>query len=110
MYGLTTSPRDWGHHRDRRIPKMVRRRILDGNDRVGRFRPTGDSNLWRLEEVDKDGTVHWVGLLGIYVDDVFFMGEPEAIQQAFSAVEKEWTTSGLEWVVVRSRSSSLVLR
>lgn len=46
---------------------------------------------------DEDSKLYWVGLMGVYVDDVLLMGEPTAIEQSFAAIEAEWTTSGLDW-------------
>eukprot|EP00438_Fugacium_kawagutii_P017886 Skav201903 [mRNA] locus=scaffold3992:11450:20578:- [translate_table: standard] len=110
MYGLTTSPRDWGVHRDRRLPQLRWRRWADDSWRVGWFEPTGDPHLWRAVErgeaatdvadvaaADEAPVKHWVGLLGVYVDDILLTGQPDAVQSAFGAIESEWATSGLEW-------------
>lgn len=97
MYGLTTSPKDWGDHRDERLPKFRWTRCVEGQQRNGRFQATQDQHLWRMVEYDDDSNLYWVGLMGVYVDDVLLMGEPTAIQQSFAAIEAEWTTSGLDW-------------
>eukprot|EP00438_Fugacium_kawagutii_P019184 Skav219373 [mRNA] locus=scaffold76:661740:669233:+ [translate_table: standard] len=107
MYGLVTSPKDWGVHRDRRLPQLRWRRQVDDEWRIGSFEPTGDPHLWRAVERGEDVSAddpaavkHWVGLLGVYVDDILFTGQPDAVRSAFGAIELEWATSGLEWCSV----------
>eukprot|EP00438_Fugacium_kawagutii_P028376 Skav221620 [mRNA] locus=scaffold2664:42350:47284:- [translate_table: standard] len=101
MYGLPTSPKDWGVHRDRRLPQLRWRRCVGDQWRVGCFEPTGDPHLWRAVERGEDDALdvlgQWVGLLGVYVDDILFTGIPEAVHSALGAIESEWATSGLEW-------------
>ena len=53
LYGLTTSPRDWGLHRDEVLPTVSWHRRREGRDVLGSFKKTSDENIWRIEEVDK---------------------------------------------------------
>ena len=54
LYGLTTSPRDWGVHRDGTLAKLTWKRFLDdGSEINGRFERSDDENLWRLVEVER---------------------------------------------------------
>ena len=81
LYGLTTSPRDWGVHRDNTLPQLRWHRAdKDGRELTGHFEKTADDNLWRLLEVDSQQQVRWCGLLCVYVDDLLFCGEEDVLQ------------------------------
>ena len=97
LYGLTTSPRDWGLHRDEVLPTVSWCRQREGRDVRGSFKKTPDENIWRIEEVDTiSGEVHWTGLMSVYVDDLLFAAESGALDALTTAVEKVWAISDLE--------------
>eukprot|EP00435_Cladocopium_sp_Y103_P007195 s4968_g2.t1 len=98
LYGLTTSPRDWGIHRDITLSHLTWCRAADdgGGEIKGHFERTKDDNLWRVVEVDSNGT-RWCGLLCVYVDDLLFCGEEETLRQALAAVESQWSCAEAEW-------------
>lgn len=53
LYGLTTSPPDWGVHRDSTLPQLQWHRLNDeGVELTGYFEKNADDNLWKLLEVD----------------------------------------------------------
>ena len=98
LYGLTTSHRDWGVHRDDTLPRLRWHRTdKDGKELTGHFEKTADDNLWRLLEVDSQQQVRWGGLLCVYVDDLLFCGEEDVLQQALKAVESKWSCAAAEW-------------
>lgn len=97
LYGLTTSPRDWGLHRDEVLPTVKWHRHREGRETFGSFKKTPDENVWRLEEEDKiTGEVHWTGLMSVYVDDLLLAAESGALDAAAAAIENVWAISTLE--------------
>ena len=99
LYGLTTSPRDWGIHRDQTVPKIGWNRTdKDGKVWKGRFVHSGDDNMWRLIETCEDSEVsNWVGLLAVYVDDLLIAAPTEVIQSAMEALSQTWAISEVEY-------------
>ena len=98
LYGLTTSSRDWGVHRDNTLPQLQWHRVNDeGAELTGHFEKTAEDNLWRLVEVDLNQQVRWGGLLCVYVDDLLFCGEEAVLQKALQAVESTWSCATAEW-------------
>ena len=73
MYGPQASPRDWSLHRDATIPALTWTRNGSCGLMNGRFDRTKDDNVWRLEEMDESGHVHWSGLMSVYVDDILII-------------------------------------
>ena len=67
MYGLQASPRDWCLHRDATLPTLKWTRNGPSGLLTGSFERTRDENVWRLEELDESGYVHWNGLMSVYV-------------------------------------------
>ena len=97
LYGLPSSPRDWSIHRDQEIPLMKWTRRVGGVERHGRFAASGDENLWRLLEVEKEsGREHWVGLMSVYVDDILIGAEGEARDAAMQSLAETWSISPIE--------------
>eukprot|EP00435_Cladocopium_sp_Y103_P021236 s2552_g5.t1 len=97
LYGLTTSPKDWGIHRDCTLAKLASKRFLEDEGEIhGHFEKSGDENLWRLVEVGPQGT-RWCGLLCVCVDGLLFCGEVPALQSALQAVESQWSCAAAEW-------------
>ena len=97
LYGLPSSPRDWGVHRDDTIPSLRWNRTVDNIERSGRFVASGDDNLWRLIEIEKhSGKEHWVGLMSVYVDDILIGAEAGAKDGAMKALADTWSISAVE--------------
>ena len=97
LYGLVSSPRDWGLHRDETVPKITWQRERGDRQVKGAFKKTPDENVWRIEEVDcESGESAWTGLLSIYVDDLLFVAEDGVIDAATAAIEKTWAISAVE--------------
>ena len=67
---------------------------------TGSFEKTKDENVWRLEELDESGFIHWNGLMSVYVDDILVTGEEFAVHGALQALSGVWTTSSVEWAGV----------
>eukprot|EP00435_Cladocopium_sp_Y103_P031550 s2731_g8.t1 len=96
LYGLTTSPRDWGIHRDITLKNLTWSRESEEGEIKGHFEKSEDENLWRLIETDSSGK-RWCGLLCVYVDDLLFCGEEESLKSALAAVESQWSCAEAEW-------------
>ena len=97
LYGLTSSPRDWGVHRDETVPKITWHRERFGCRVQGAFKKTPDENIWRIEEVNcETGAIAWSGLMSIYVDDLLFVAEEGVVDAATTAIEKTWAISAVE--------------
>eukprot|EP00435_Cladocopium_sp_Y103_P007278 s1855_g2.t1 len=98
LYGLTTSPKDWGVHRDATLKQLTWSRAsgTGGGEVKGHFEKSDDENLWRLIETDSNGS-RWCGLLCVYVDDWLFCGEEQVLQSALKAVETQWACAEAEW-------------
>ena len=63
----------------------------------GVFRKTPDQNVWRMEEVDHEsGTIHWTGLMSVYVDDLLFTAEEGCLDAATTAIAEVWAISEVE--------------
>ena len=100
MYGLQASPRDWCLHRDAVLPTLKWTRQGPNGLLTGSFEKTKDENVWRLEELDEYGFIHWNGLMSVYVDDILVTGEEFAVHGALQALSGVWTTSSVEWAGV----------
>eukprot|EP00438_Fugacium_kawagutii_P032909 Skav221774 [mRNA] locus=scaffold2426:73054:81328:- [translate_table: standard] len=98
LYGLTTSPKDWGIYRDEELPKLTWTRMVGEDKWHGTFKKTKDENLWMLLET-KEGTkdVRQRGMMSVYVDDLLLVGEEATMEKAFEAVTKKWETTPMEW-------------
>ena len=100
MYGLQASPRDWCLHRDAVLPTLKWTRQGPNGLLTGSFEKTKDENVWRLEELDESGFIHWNGLMSVYVDDILVTGEEYAVHGALQALSGVWATSSVEWAGV----------
>ena len=100
MYGLQASPRDWCLHRDAVLPTLKWTRQGPNGSLTGSFEKTKDENVWRLEELDESGFIHWNGLMSVYVDDILVTGEEFAVHGALQALSGVWATSSVEWAGV----------
>ena len=98
LYGLVSSPRDWGIHRDEVLPTLRWHRRIGDVVLEGRLVHSKDENLWRLVEVNKEtGTENWAGLMSVYVDDILVSGEPQTVKLAMEAIQNTWALSEVEW-------------
>ena len=99
LYGFRKSPRLWGNHRDEVLRRM---RIGPTNRRCRLVQFQAEPNLWRIqeekEEILEEGRVTTKGLMMVYVDDLFAVGEEDTIKELIEAIQKEWQTSQPEWV------------
>ena len=97
LYGLVTSPKDWGLHRDHTLPSISWSRLRDGIEFKGNFVKTSDENVWRLEEVnEKTGERLWAGLMSVYVDDLLVAADDVTGAAALDALSKTWSISEVE--------------
>ena len=95
LYGLPTSPRDWGRYRDQEFKKFV---ITSEGVTHHLVQTKSDDALW-LARVFKDGCLGDVaGILIVYVDDLAFLGPPELCKQFVAAIRANWKTSEPEWI------------
>ena len=98
LYGLVSSPQDWGIHRDEVLPTLRWHRNIGGAAFEGRFVHSKDENLWRLVEVNQEtGAENWAGLMSVYVDDILVAGEPKTVKLAMEAIQNKWALSEVEW-------------
>ena len=95
LYGLPTSPRDWGRYRDQEFCKFQ----LRWNDADYHLVQTlSDDALWLARKVTKMGYGDIEGILVVYVDDLLFLA-PKGLGEAFvRAVQERWKTSTPEWL------------
>ena len=101
VYGLTTSPKDWGVHRDGMFKKMMWKwKDEEDVEWDMKFEVTEEPNLWKIigchvEGVDLTG--RHMGFMSIYVDDVLIAAKQEVIKAAVKRIEQEWPLSDIEW-------------
>ncbi|CAE7550351.1 GIP, partial [Symbiodinium necroappetens] len=95
LYGLPTSPRDWGRYRDGEFREFK----IHWDGKVYQLcQLKSDDALW-LARLVKDGELgEFSGILVVYVDDLAFFG-PLGLCKAFIAtVQAKWKTSDPEWL------------
>ena len=95
LYGLPTSPRDWGDYRD-----SVFRTFAVEKDGVshGLFQSKSDESLWLLRTVGADGAGAIVGLVVVYVDDLAIFSTPELCAGLIEQIQLKWKTSEPSWL------------
>ena len=79
LYGLPTSPRDWGRYRDAEFQKV---RIAWQGREYCLCQTKSDDALWLLRAVDSNGMGSIEGVLVVYVDDLA-MFAPEGLAKEF---------------------------
>ncbi|CAE7798008.1 GIP [Symbiodinium necroappetens] len=95
LYGLPTSPRDWGRYRDAEFAQF---RLRWGEDEYHLVQTLSDDALWVARKATKAGYGDTAGLLVVYVDDLLFLA-PKGLGEAFvRAVQERWKTSMPEWL------------
>ena len=94
LYGLPTSPRDWGKYRDAEFAKF---RLSWGEAEYHLVQTLSDEALWLARKTTKEGYGDIEGILVVYVDDLAFLA-PRGLGEAFvAAVQERWKTSTPEW-------------
>ena len=83
LYGLNTSPKDWGCHRDKTMASFGWR----VND--------VDFNLWAIKEVEFGAAV---GNIVVYVDDMLVAAKEGVMKGFMQRLQQEWKTSAPEVV------------
>ena len=101
VYGLETSPKDWGSFRDSEMARMT----WTSDGFRYRFLMSTEPNLWKILQapIGEDGKVDddsetSMGLLVTYVDDMLALGPRGVVSGALSCVRAKWKCSPEEWV------------
>ena len=94
LYGLPTSPRDWGDYRDKEFRTLS---VLCEGTSYALFQSKSDESLWLVQPVDQQGKGVISGLLVVYVDDLAFFGPVGLCQCFIEQVQKKWKTSPPSW-------------
>ena len=84
MYGLPTSPADWGAYRDGRLAKL--RWELNGKSM--KLRATHEPNLWQVVSVPADEKIE--GYTAVYVDDILGAGPQDLATSLMARLTEEW--------------------
>ncbi|CAE7753361.1 RE1 [Symbiodinium sp. CCMP2592] len=95
LYGLPTSPRDWGRYRDGEFEKM---RIPYAGGEYHLVQLKSDDALWVLRKYTKEGLGDVEGVLIVYVDDLALFAEPGLALQFIKVLRDLWKTSEPEWI------------
>ena len=94
LYGLPTSPRDWGNYRDQEFRAFE----LQVDECVYVLcQLKADESLWFLRSKGPEGLGASVGLLVVYVDDLAFFADEKICQAFIETVQKKWKTSPPTW-------------
>ena len=94
LYGLQTSPSDWGAFRDGEMNSWT----WSKGNRSFRLECTREPNLWRIKERLAGDTEKTVGHILVYVDDMLVTGETEVIAAYLDHVKGVWQCSPPEWI------------
>ncbi|CAE7247520.1 RE1 [Symbiodinium sp. CCMP2592] len=94
LYGLPTSPRDWGDYRDKEFRALT---ISCEGVTYGLFQSKSDESLWLVQPVGEQGKGPIAGLLVVYVDDLAFFAAANLCQCFIDRVQKKWKTSPPSW-------------
>ncbi|CAE7379306.1 GIP, partial [Symbiodinium sp. CCMP2456] len=95
LYGLPTSPRDWGRYRDGEFRKF---KIEYEGGIYQLFQAKSDDALWLVRRVAADYQGEVAGILVVYVDDLAFFAEAGLAKQFIATVRTLWKTSDPEWL------------
>ena len=94
LYGLPTSPKDWGNYRDQEFRGL---RLRCEKQVYGLLQAKADESLWFIREQDGEEYRKVVGLLVVYVDDLAIFSESLICEAFISAVQQKWKTSTPTW-------------
>ena len=98
LYGFRRSPRLWSRFRDRRLKAA---RIPYGAGFLLLCQSRADANVWAITYV-LDGEEEILGYLNIYVDDVLYVGQAQAIFAVQEWLTQDWKASELSWATSES--------
>ena len=97
MYGLDTSPRDWGMHRTDVLSKL---RLEVPNGTLSLQKSLVDSSVWYImvrKNAESENT--YQGWLAIYVDDFLGGSYGDLVDRVYEFVNATWECGELERVV-----------
>ncbi|CAE7837355.1 RE1 [Symbiodinium sp. CCMP2592] len=94
LYGLPTSPRDWGDYRDGELRKFV---VTCESRSYGLIQSKSDESLWFLRLIGENGLGDICGILVVYVDDLAFFSTKLLCQAFIDQVQGRWKTSDPSW-------------
>ena len=97
LYGLTTSPADWGAYRDQILETFA---WTEGSCSY-RLQPTVESSVWKIMVTDSSESSpreKMKGLIGIYVDDVLATGPRWVTDAFFNKLQGTWKCATPEYV------------
>ena len=94
LYGLPTSPKDWGNYRDQEFRAL---QILCDGRVYGLLQSKADESLWFLREIVEKEYTEVVGLLVADVDDLAVFAETAICESFIQAVQLKWKTSPPTW-------------
>ena len=98
LYGFRRSPRLWSRFRDRRLKAA---RIPYGAGFLLLRQSRADANVWAIT-YELDGEEEILGYLNIYVDDVLYVGQAQAILAVQEWLTQDWKASELSWATSES--------
>ena len=94
LYGLPTSPRDWGNYRDQEFRNFE---LKVGDQVYVFFQSKSDESLWFLRGAGETGLGTTTGLLVVYVDDLAFFAEEHLCRAFIDTVQEKWKASPPTW-------------
>ena len=94
LYGLPTSPKDWGTYRDQEFKTFELQLKEQG---YVLCQSKADESLWFLRSTGEGGLGEISGLLVVYVDDLAFFSEEPLCQAFVETVQAKWKTSPPTW-------------
>ena len=94
MYGLPTSPKDWGNYRDQEFRCLQLRCEDEG---YGLIQSKADESLWFLRKFVGEEYGEVVGLLVVYVDDLAVFSSVAICNAFIKAVQEKWKTCSATW-------------
>ena len=95
LYGLPTSPRDWGRYRDAEFRQL---RITHEGQSYQLKQLKSDDALWLVRRVTEEGLAEVAGILVVYVDDLAFFATVSVVSRFINELRTLWKTSEPEWL------------
>ena len=96
LYGLQSSPADWGSFRDAEMTGWKWSR----GDTECCLMATKEGNLWQICGRKKGDGGPWTveGHMVVYVDDLLITGEGPVVQSMLEKIQEKWTCSPPSWM------------